>query len=162
MQRNSPDQPRVAGFSLVEIVIVLLIVGVLAVLIVNSLQAVQAKSRDTTRRDDIDSIARLLEACYTNKETCNGAYPSLIQLTDTAPNGFVTTNMQGFNNDWLKDSSNGPIQSGDASAATQYQYTVVPNGCNGARGNNICRGFTLRAYQETNPDHPYVKESLNK
>lgn len=147
---------------MIEVIIVLIVMGVLAVLVVNSLQTVQAKSRDATRRDNIDQIAQKLEACYDDKEICNGTYPSLLQLIDTSPTGFTTTALAGFNNDWLRDSSAGIIQSGEASAATQYQYTTTPDGCTGTVGETKCQGFTLRTYQETNPRHSYVKESLNK
>jgi len=147
---------------MVEVIVVLLVLGILAMLILNSLQTVQAKSRDATRRDDIDQIAKQLEACYDNKDLCAGTYPSLLQLTDTAPNGFVTKYLPGFNNDWLRDSSSGAIQSGKATAATQYQYVATPKGCSGVGNGNPCQGFTLQTYQETNPDHPYVKDSFNK
>ncbi len=151
-----------SGFTIVEVIIVLVIIGILAVLIVNSLQNVQAKSRDSTRRTDIDNIAAALEACYNDKSKCNGNYPSALQLTDTSPTGFVATNFTGFSNDWLLDSSAGVIQAGNASAATQYQYAATPQNCTGTGGDSPCTGYTLRAYQESNPDHPYVKESFNK
>jgi prepilin-type N-terminal cleavage/methylation domain-containing protein len=153
---------RLAGFTMVEVIIVLLVLGILAILILNSLQTVQAKSRDATRRSDIDTIAQRLEDCYSNKDTCNGHYPSLLQLTDTSSSGFIITDLPNFNNDWLYDSSSGPVQSNNASAATQYQYIVTPNSCTGTSGEILCQGFTLNTYQETNPDHPYVKESFNK
>lgn len=150
------------GFTVVEVIIVLLILGILAVLILNSLQTVHAKSRDATRRNDIDSIAKALEACYVNKDTCNNAYPTINQLTDTLQGGFISTNLPGFNNDWLHDSSAGLIQSENASAATQYQYVTAPEMCTGTVGDTKCAGFTLQTYQETNPEHPYVKDSFNK
>jgi prepilin-type N-terminal cleavage/methylation domain-containing protein len=153
---------RFAGFTMVEVIIVLIVAGILAALILNSLQTVQAKSRDAARRADIDNIAAKLEACYNTKDKCNGNYPSILQLTDTSPDGFVVTSLPNFTNDWLYDSSAGIIQSGNASAATQYQYTAKPDNCTGTGGEVPCQGFTLKAYQETNPDHPYVKESLNK
>ena len=153
---------KLTGFNMIEVIIALAILGVLAILIVNNLQIVQAKARDETRRSDIDSIATQLEGCYNNKDTCNHTYPSLSQLTDTLPGGFLDTNLKGLTSDWLYDSSAGIIQSGSASAATQYQYTTSPDGCTGTNGDAACKGFTLRAYQETNPDHPYVKDSLNK
>ena len=147
---------------MIEVVIVLLVIGVLGILILNSLQAVQAKSRDTARRNDIDNIAQKLENCYNDSKKCNGAYPSIIQLTDTPQNGWIATNLSGFDNSWLYDSSNGVIQSDSASAATQYQYATTPDSCTGTQGDTPCKGFTLKAYQETNPSHPYVKESINK
>src|SRR6266498_545319 len=150
------------GFTIVEVIIVLLILGILAVLILNSLQAVHAKSRDATRRNDIDSIAKALESCYASKDRCNNAYPTVNQLTDTLQGGFISSNLPGFNNDWLHDSSAGLIQSDNASAATQYQYATTPAICTGTAGDTKCTGFTLKTYQETNPEHPYVKESFNK
>jgi len=150
------------GFSMIEVVIALVILGVLAILIVTSLQNVQAKARDQTRRTAIDGIAAQLEGCYGNKNTCNHTYPSLSQLTDNLPGGFLDKNLMGLNSEWLYDTSAGIIQADDASAATQYQYTTSPDMCSGTSGDNPCKGFTLRAYQETNPSHPYVKDSLNK
>lgn len=150
------------GFTVVEVIIVLLILGILAVLVLNSLQTVHAKSRDATRRNDIDSIAKALESCYASKNACNNTYPNINQLTDTLQGGFISANLPGFNNDWLHDSSAGMIQGGTASAATQYQYTTTPESCTGTTGDDKCTGFTLKAYQETNPEHPYVKDSFNK
>jgi Tfp pilus assembly protein PilE len=159
---SSTKKIKLSGFAMVEVLIVVVVLGILAILILNSLQTVQAKSRDATRRSDIDNIAQQLESCYNNKDTCSGSYPSITQLTDTSPTGFINTNMPGFNNDWLYDSSAGVLQSGNASAATQYQYTTTPDNCTGTGGELLCQGFTLKTYQETNPDHPYVKESFNK
>lgn len=153
---------RSRGFTAIEVIMVLIIIGILAVLIVNSLQSVQTKARDATRRTEIDNIAASLEDCYNNKNKCNGTYPSLSQLTDTFASGFIASNLPGFNNSWLYDSSAGIIQANTPTAATQYQYDPSPTDCTGAGGSLPCSGFTLRAYQETNTSHPYVKESANK
>lgn len=150
------------GFSMIEVIIALVILGILAILIVTSLQNVQAKARDETRRTAIEGIASQLEGCYNNKDTCNHAYPSLSQLTDNLPGGFLDKYLMGLNSAWLYDTSAGIIQADDASAATQYQYVTSPDSCTGTNGDTPCKGFTLRAYQESNPDHPYVKDSLNK
>ena len=147
---------------MIEVIIALAILGVLTLLIVNNLQIVQAKARDETRRSNIDNIATQLEGCFNNKDTCNHTYPSLSQLTDTLPGGFLDTNLMGLNSGWLYDSSAGIIQAGAASAATQYQYATSPDTCTGTTGDNPCKGFTLQTYQETNPESPYIKDSLNK
>ncbi len=150
---------RQIGFVMIEAVIALIILGVIVALVLNSLQLVQAKSRDTHRRDEIDAIASQLETCYTGP--CKGSYPSLLQLTDTFPGGFVSSHLTGLSTDNLYDSSAGIIQAGDATAATQYQYSPMPDRCTGIDGALPCSGFTLKAYQETNPDHPYTKQSLH-
>jgi prepilin-type N-terminal cleavage/methylation domain-containing protein len=148
------------GFTLVEVVIVLIVLGILAGLILNSLQTVQAKSRDANRRVEIDSIAHQLEECYSSP--CKSTYPSLAQLTDTSSGGFIDTNFKNFDSNALLDTSNGAIQGNPPSAASQYQYEVSPNGCTGTTGDVPCKGYTLRSFQETNSEHPYVKESFNK
>lgn len=160
--RQTKQKRYFMGFSMIEVVIALAVLGVLAILIVTSLQNVQAKARDETRRTEIDGIAAQLEGCFNNKGTCNHAYPSLSQLTDNLPGGFLDKNLMGTNSDWLYDTSAGIIQAEAASAATQYQYITTPKDCTGAGGDTPCKGFTLRSYQETNPNHPYVKDSLNK
>lgn len=152
---------RQIGFTVAELFIFVLVVGLIFVLALLSLQAVKAKSRDTVRRNAIDGIAAQLESCYSGKK-CNGTYPSLLQLTDTAAGGFVGTNLPSLNTGYLYDSSAGIVQAGSPSAATQYQYSVTPNGCSGTTGSTPCTGFTLKTYQETNPNNPYVKESLHK
>lgn len=162
MDRRKSRSATLGGFSMVEVIVVLLTLGILTVLIMSSLQTVQAKNRDATRRTSIDNIAAKLEACYKDEKKCNKTYPTIIQLADTSPTGWTTSNLTGFNNAWLYDSSNGVIQGNPASAATQYQYTTTPTGCTGTQGDTPCQGFTLRAFQETNPEHPYVKDSLNK
>jgi Tfp pilus assembly protein PilE len=148
------------GFGMIEAIIIVLVVGAIAILGLLSFQAVQAKSRDTSRRNAIDAVASALEDCYNNK--CESTYPTLLQLTDTASGGFVDTNLGSFNTTNLYDSSAGIIQSDAASAATQYQYTVEPTSCSGTGGAIPCTGFTLKAFQETNVSNPYVKESLHK
>ncbi|SRR6266496_456478 len=151
---------RQNGFAIGELVIALVVLGLLAALILNSLQIEQAKMRDAARRNDIDNIAAGLEACYGDK--CHSTYPSLLQLTDTFANGFVYTNLAGLRSDSLYDSSAGIIQSNATSAATQYQYVSTPPNCTGTVGSAPCTGYTLRAYQETNPEYSYAKESLHK
>lgn len=154
--------PKTCGFAMVEAIIILLIVGILAVLAMNSLQLVQAKSRDTTRRADMDAIAHTIEGCFADKDRCNDTYPSLNQLTDTFDGGFVATQLKGLSTDALHDSSAGIIQAEPASAATQYQYVTAPDQCTGTIGDTPCRGFTLRAYQETSTEQSYIKDSLYK
>lgn len=163
MPPNTPGKPQTArGFALIEAIIILVIAGLITILALTSLQSVQAKSRDTQRRTDIDAIARALEDCYSDKDRCSSTYPSLNQLTDTFEGGFVASQLKSVNNDMLYDTSAGIIQPLAASPATQYQYTITPEGCTGTQGNSPCSGFTLRAYQETSPEQPYIKDSLNK
>lgn len=74
------------GFTIVELLIVITIMGVLLVLAVASLRGSQVSSRDVERKTDVESIALSLENFYTNGSdisTTVGRYPSTL-LTSTS------------------------------------------------------------------------------
>ena len=52
-----------SGFTLVEILIVIVIIGILAGLVITQILGANAKARDTERKTDINSIVNQLEAC---------------------------------------------------------------------------------------------------
>lgn len=147
------------GFTIVELLIVIVVIGILAALVLNSFSGVQAKARDTKRQTDMKAIATQLEVCYNDK--CGGAYPTLAQLTDQTAGGFIQTNMKGLDTNALKDSNGATIQANAPASTNQYQYSPTPAGCTGTTGATLCTSFTLQAYQEKTPSTPYTKASLN-
>ncbi len=60
------------GFTLLELLIVILIIGVLVAIGIRSFISSQIKSRDAKRKGDLESIARALEVYYND----NGTYPT--------------------------------------------------------------------------------------
>lgn len=148
------------GFTVVELLIVIVVIGILAALVLNSFAGVQAKARDTQRKTDVNAIATQLEACYNDR--CNGAYPTLAALQQDSTGGWVETNLKGLDKGALRDSTNALIQSGAVSATAQYQYDVSGATCSGTAVTDTCNSFVLRAWQEQATGTPYVKESLNK
>lgn len=60
------------GFTIVELLIVIVVIGILAALVLNAFSGVQGKARDATRLSDISRIRKALEAYY----AVNSAYPS--------------------------------------------------------------------------------------
>ena len=60
------------GFTLLELLIVIVIIGILAVLIIPNLISGPQRARDSTRKNDIRSIKQALETYYTD----NNVYPT--------------------------------------------------------------------------------------
>lgn len=62
---------RQSGFTIVELLIVIVIIGILATLVIVTFSGVQQRARDSERKTDINAIAGQLEAFYAT----NGFYP---------------------------------------------------------------------------------------
>lgn len=60
-----------AGFSLIELMVVVAIIGILMAAGIVSFRNAQRSARDAKRRADIDAIAKAQEQYYSN----NGSYP---------------------------------------------------------------------------------------
>lgn len=79
------------GFTIVELLIVIIVIGILAAIVITSFRGVQQKARDSERVSDINSMKKQLEALYASK----GYYP----LTESLPGGqgfpFLAANMPG-------------------------------------------------------------------
>ena len=59
-----------SGFTIIELLIVIAIIGILATLVLTNFQGAQAKGRDTVRKNDINSLYQKLEEYYNE----NGSY----------------------------------------------------------------------------------------
>lgn len=59
------------GFTLVELLIVMVILGILTTIVASSFSSSQEKARDTRRKSDLQSIAKALELYYNDY----GEYP---------------------------------------------------------------------------------------
>lgn len=153
---------RQKGFTLVELLIVIIIIGILATLVIVTFTGVQAKARDSKRQTDIEAIDSHLEAFFAE----NSYYPTVIDLQDiTASTGWVTTNMKGLDAAALSDPKSTPTATaatitGSAPAAGTYVYSYEATGCDNTAASsatNQCTGFTLTA--ELEAGGTFVKKS---
>ncbi|MDB5255105.1 MAG: gspG [Candidatus Nomurabacteria bacterium] len=82
------------GFTLIELLVVIAIIGILASVILASLNTARAKARDAQRIQDINSIRTALEL-YANDN--GGAYPSNGRLWWGNCSTFGSHNITGAN-----------------------------------------------------------------
>jgi len=75
------------GFTLVELLVVIAIIGLLASIILVSLQGPRATARDTKRRGDIRQIQTAMELCYGDSACGEGAEAYLFSTTYPAAIG---------------------------------------------------------------------------
>jgi len=152
------------GFTIVELLIVIVVIGILAALVLNTFSGVQRRARDTERVTDVNSIATQLEVYYGD----NGHYPTLANLQDATPNtGWVDTNLPGIDAQAMiapndTPAANANSMTSDATPpADEYGYVPAPANCdNGAGGN--CTSFTLYWAKEDDNNASQSKSSLNQ
>jgi len=73
-----PSKQKTKGFTLIELLVVIAIIGLLAAIVLVSLNTARQKARDTRRIGDIRQIALGLELYYDNN---NNAYPGDVDAT---------------------------------------------------------------------------------
>lgn len=139
------------GFTIVELLIVIVVIGILAALVIVTYNGIQQKARDTERKTDINAIASHMEAYNAQ----NGRYPTLANVNDAT---FRSTNLKGLDPAALQDPKGAAQTLVAAPAANNYAYAVTPAGCDNA-ANGDCTQYTLTANLEAGGT--YVKQSLN-
>ncbi len=82
------------GFTLVELLIVIVVIAILAAIVISTFAGVQARARDTERQTDVKAIASALEVYYTD----NGGYPTSAAMSSGTPStvGGSTGFLKGF------------------------------------------------------------------
>ncbi len=139
-----------SGFTIVELLIVIVVIGILAALVVTTFSGIQRKARDSERQTDINAIHSQVEAYHAQ----NGKYPTNANL-DT--DSFVTTTLKGLDISALQDPKGTSNDLAAAAAANVYSYVETPTGCDNTTTD--CTGYTLTATLEGGGT--YTKTSLN-
>jgi prepilin-type N-terminal cleavage/methylation domain-containing protein len=151
---------RNQGFTIVELLIVIVVIGILALLVITTYSGIQAKARNSKRQTDIQSLQTQLEAFFSQ----NGYYPS---RTDINTSSWLDSNMKSLDQNALIDPSN-PTQSKTllaAPAAKSYSYAVTQSdGTTSCESDDTtCAKYTLTATYEgtVNGASTYVKSNLD-
>lgn len=127
-----------SGFTIVELLIVIVVIGILAALVITTFSGVQRRARNTERETDIKAVHGQVEAYYAS----NGIYPSLADLqSDT----WVQSNLQGLDLGALRapNQAANTIVGAGSGATGNYEYDAT---CDGSGAN--CSDYTLTANLE--------------
>jgi general secretion pathway protein G len=149
------------GFTIVELLIVIVVIAILAALVLNTFAGVQQRARDTERTTDIKAIASQLEVYYAD----NGNYPSFAQLDDSAWRGEPNNNMPGIDdNAFIAPQDGSGLQATVSTDKDQYGYVVTtddatPASCEAAAG--TCQVYTLSWTPEQEGEGLQEIKSLN-
>jgi len=150
---------RNQGFTIVELLIVIVVIGILALLVITTYSGIQQKARNSKRQTDVQSIQTQLEAFFSQ----NGYYPSLADLNSSS---WLGSNMKSLDQNALIDPKN-PTQSktlASAPAANQYSYEVTDSSGNSCETTDTnCAKYTLTASYEgtVNGATTYTKSNLD-
>jgi prepilin-type N-terminal cleavage/methylation domain-containing protein len=139
---------RSSGFTIVELLIVIVVIGILATLVIVTFSGIQQKGRNSQRQTDLKAVQSHVAAFYADK----GYYPTAKDLQTAS---FISTNMKGLDPEALRDpkqAAGGTISDTSASAS-QYSYVATGTGCTNTSAsdpttNAGCDSYTLTAKQE--------------
>lgn len=113
------EQRTQTGFTLIEILVVIVIIGILSTIGLGAFRSSQVKSRDARRRADLRHVAEALEAYYNDE----GRYPveaDFQALLDTPNSDFTHTSGTVYMVDV-------PVDPGK-STQTNYDYVTDAQG----------------------------------
>lgn len=79
---NISSQNRSSGFTIVELLIVIVVIAILAAITIVAYNGIQARARDSQRKNAVATIQKALELYHTD----NGGYPTCTGTTYFAGN----------------------------------------------------------------------------
>ncbi|MFT4532136.1 MAG: type IV pilus assembly protein PilA [Candidatus Saccharimonadales bacterium] len=165
------------GFTIIELLIVIAIIGILATLVLTNFQGAQARGRDTVRQNDINSIYQKLEEFHNE----NNGYPdgeldgTVAVGINGAVAGVATSVFPGIDAGALVDDDDATILASFATEAAQTlptvpistaanDYVYSAYGCTGTAAVALvgatCTKYHLVSFQEQDANG-WTRSSLN-
>ncbi|HSW74799.1 MAG TPA: prepilin-type N-terminal cleavage/methylation domain-containing protein [Candidatus Saccharimonadales bacterium] len=152
-----------SGFTIIEILVVLVIIGILLTLVISTYSGVQAKNRNNDRQSGINLLQGQLEVYYAQYSK----YPTLAEMNSA---NWRANNMKTLPNSGIQDpqwsvkvtncTSGGVAVLSASPTASCYSYQPVgPDGSACDNEKVVCGQYTITAMLEGGGK--YVKSSLN-
>lgn len=137
------------GFTIVELLIVIVVIGILAAITIVAYNGIQLRARDADRVSDISQIQKKLEIY----KAINGVYPSAYDMN----NATFRKDKLDIQNDSIVTPAGStrvinyciPTQPSDVNIYC-YSGTNSSGDCH-ALGDMTCTGYWLKYRKETNP-----------
>jgi prepilin-type N-terminal cleavage/methylation domain-containing protein len=131
------------GFTIVELLIVIVVIGILATLVIVTFTGVQKKARDSKRQTDTNAVDSHVEAYFAS----TGHYPSYADLSTAT---WVAANLKGLDPSALQDPKGSAGIANGAGDGTHYGYKVTQSDGSTAceTDDTQCAMFTLTATLE--------------
>lgn len=157
-----------SGFTIVELLIVIVVIGILAAITIVAYNGIQGRGRDAKRLSDINAIAKAIELYKAD----NGSYPPVGYSGLGGQDGWETSAREtpgeflaplkpyGFPNgvpsDPINNATENSLATSRANGKYAYMYYVLPagsDGCPASRGPFYTLGL-MRTDTYGNSAHP--------
>ncbi|MBL8158913.1 prepilin-type N-terminal cleavage/methylation domain-containing protein [Candidatus Saccharibacteria bacterium] len=159
---------RKAGFTIVELLIVIVVIGILAAIVLNTFSGVQARARNTERQTDIKGLSSQLEAFAVDPANANpGNYPLGSSLVGATP-AAVQLVLKGIDANAIQapGGNANSLITGTSPTTSQYGYNpYIAGGTTPCAAANNCGKFVLNWNEEAvngSGGGQKTKDSLNQ
>lgn len=135
---------RRKGFTLVELIVVIVVIGILAALITLGVSAYQRQARDAMRQSDIATVVESLEKYYDK----NGEYPSCSAMSQSAATVAGNLLIDQSTLKAPKSTADNSFICSALGSGTDDQYAYVGDGSTACQTGAACLGWTIQYRNE--------------